>query len=315
MAALAITRESDLVEDAIHDAFAHLILRKRRINAPKTYAFRCVRNAALEILRRCRRSGEPGSAIPLAQALHHTTISSLFVEVGESHAEVIGALEDLDASVRDIIVLHIFSDLKFREISEVLGKPMGTVVSNYRRGIEKIRRALETKKPELKNDDPESMLGELETRKPSQRLDERISELTLTKSPQTKYFSSTQRAILLHAGVVLLAFAVGFVAGKSRESDRSKQPMAGLSSAQSTNATKLTDAEPSAAIQRSIRVPTIPVKDRNEPQRLSLEQYRELMNIAKVAHVGRKDHGDTKSAALMFFDIKDVTSLSDHIYH
>jgi hypothetical protein len=50
--ALAITRCPAAAEDAVHDAFRRLLSLDRRPRDVKTYAFQCVRNAAIDIRRR-----------------------------------------------------------------------------------------------------------------------------------------------------------------------------------------------------------------------------------------------------------------------
>ena len=39
--------------------------------------------------------------------------------------------------------MHLYAELRFREMAEILERPQGTVVSWYRRGLEKLRRMLE----------------------------------------------------------------------------------------------------------------------------------------------------------------------------
>jgi RNA polymerase sigma-70 factor (ECF subfamily) len=41
---------------------------------------------------------------------------------------------------RAVIVLHVFEEMKFREIAEVLGKSLNTITARYRYGIEKLRK-------------------------------------------------------------------------------------------------------------------------------------------------------------------------------
>ena len=46
--------------------------------------------------------------------------------------------------------LHYFEDLSYREIAELLNQPVGTVKANVHRGIQLLRRALETSKNETR---------------------------------------------------------------------------------------------------------------------------------------------------------------------
>ena len=42
-----------------------------------------------------------------------------------------------------IIVLHAVSGMKHREISQIMGIPLSTILSKYHRGIQKLREQLE----------------------------------------------------------------------------------------------------------------------------------------------------------------------------
>jgi len=49
-------------------------------------------------------------------------------------------LESLDEFEREVISLHLVSDFKFREIAEMLNKPLSTILSKYNRAIKKMRK-------------------------------------------------------------------------------------------------------------------------------------------------------------------------------
>lgn len=48
-------------------------------------------------------------------------------------------LNHLNQDERQIISLHIVSDLKFKEIAQILNKPISTILSKYNRSIKKIQ--------------------------------------------------------------------------------------------------------------------------------------------------------------------------------
>lgn len=55
-------------------------------------------------------------------------------------------LNKLDIEEREIISLHIVSDLRFREISKILNKPLSTVLNKYNRAIKKIKKIAKEEK-------------------------------------------------------------------------------------------------------------------------------------------------------------------------
>ena len=55
------------------------------------------------------------------------------------------ALDILEFEDRQIVVLHALTGMKHREIAELLDMPVGTVLSKYKRSLEKMRKELEGK--------------------------------------------------------------------------------------------------------------------------------------------------------------------------
>ena len=133
-----ILRCPSLAEDAVHSAFARLAKLRKPPYQPKLYAFRAVRNAALDFARaRARRREEP---IPT----DIDRVSCEFLADGDdSLAAVSAALEKLDALAREVVELHVHAALTFQEIAALLEHPLPTVASRYRRALEKLRETLE----------------------------------------------------------------------------------------------------------------------------------------------------------------------------
>lgn len=66
-----------------------------------------------------------------ASPVESTVVSSLTLEE---------ALEKLTPAEREILSMHIVGELRFQEISKVLGKPLSTVTSCYYSAINRLRR-------------------------------------------------------------------------------------------------------------------------------------------------------------------------------
>ena len=49
-------------------------------------------------------------------------------------------LRNLDEEEREVISLHLVSNLKFREIAKLLNRPLSTILSKYNRAIKKIKK-------------------------------------------------------------------------------------------------------------------------------------------------------------------------------
>jgi RNA polymerase sigma-70 factor, ECF subfamily len=127
---LALTRNREAAEDAIHDAFQRLL---RRGSAPadlRPYVFRCVRNAAIDDLRRERRREDgifdlPSNTDP--------------VPARQLGAELQRVLGQLSEDERETIVLKILDGMTLQEIADLRDASINTVASWYRRGMEKLK--------------------------------------------------------------------------------------------------------------------------------------------------------------------------------
>jgi RNA polymerase sigma-70 factor (ECF subfamily) len=53
------------------------------------------------------------------------------------------AMTSLSDEERQIVVLHALSDMKHRQIAEVMGMPLSTVLSKYSRAMKKLRNRLQ----------------------------------------------------------------------------------------------------------------------------------------------------------------------------
>ena len=68
----------------------------------------------------------------------------------------LGGIEDLETRMwlkqlfrvlndeeRQIIVMHVVTGMKHREIADQMNKPLGTVLSKYNRGLRKLKKSVE----------------------------------------------------------------------------------------------------------------------------------------------------------------------------
>ena len=60
----------------------------------------------------------------------------------EDKLVISACLEQLSDQQRQIVVLHVVAQLKFREIAHFLDMPLSTVLSTYRRGIARMKEHL-----------------------------------------------------------------------------------------------------------------------------------------------------------------------------
>ncbi len=135
----------DVTQDAMLRFFTTLdsFDSERRV---QPWLFTIVRNQVRDLWRRRRR--RPGDSAPDADSL-----TSQLVAPGPSpeadlrrqqlREEVWRAMDKLPAEKREIIVLRDFHDLAYNDIAQVLGIPIGTVMSRLHGARRQLRARLE----------------------------------------------------------------------------------------------------------------------------------------------------------------------------
>ena len=123
-----------LAEDAAQEAFirAWMHLPKYRPEAPfRSWLYRIAINAALDVLRRERKTVDIDE-IPLMTSKDGPEATMVQAEREEQIRQAVMALPDAS---RSVLVLREYEGLSYREIADVLGIPIGTVMSrlNYAR--------------------------------------------------------------------------------------------------------------------------------------------------------------------------------------
>ena len=135
--ALSITRDAAHAEDAIHTAFEHLLSSKKRPLNLRPYAFRSIRNAAID-----QRPKSPPDPL-YAQPKHQADPSRI-----SQHREAEAMMAHISQDERETIILKLYAGLTFRQIAKIRNVPQNTAASSYRRGIEKLRKLYEVQNHE-----------------------------------------------------------------------------------------------------------------------------------------------------------------------
>ena len=127
---LALTRNREAAEDAIHTAFQRLLRRGSAPTDLRPYVFRCVRNAAMDDHRQDKRREDSVFALP--NETQEGSPTGLCAELEQ-------LLAQLSEDERETIVLKVFDAMTFQEIADVRHVSINTVASWYRRGMEKLK--------------------------------------------------------------------------------------------------------------------------------------------------------------------------------
>lgn len=135
--ALSMLGSAHDAEELCQDAFLRIwdnAGRYRASGTPMAWVMTLTRNLCLmELRRRSRTAGltaEEWDAIPASSQ-----------DVSADDRQLLQtALGNLDAVDRQIVLLHAVAGLKHRESAKLLGLPLNTVLSKYRRALDKMRK-------------------------------------------------------------------------------------------------------------------------------------------------------------------------------
>ena len=144
---VTITRNQHDAEDAVQAALLRVVGNANhlcRAISPWPYLLQMVRNESLVILRRKRRGAIVSNLIDL---LTHRTVDE--VEQEESYRAVWLAIRSLPVEQGEVVVLKIWEDLTFSQISDVLGIRPATAASRYRYAMLKLASELRSLSAEV----------------------------------------------------------------------------------------------------------------------------------------------------------------------
>ena len=142
--ASALSGDRGRAQDAVHQVFLKAIENgslSQAINK-KAYLFACVRNAVLNDAKLRKRN------MPL------DVDSAWFSPPDRDYAaeqNLRRALGDLPEDQREVIVLHVWGELTFSEIGDLLGVSSNTAASRYRYALTKLRDAMFAKENSCAN--------------------------------------------------------------------------------------------------------------------------------------------------------------------
>jgi RNA polymerase sigma-70 factor (ECF subfamily) len=129
-------RNLHAAEDVVQEAFHRL---SRQPNLPENivgWLYTAVRNGAISAARsdQRRERRESNRQVPLFQPEEESPFDAEKISL---------CLEKLDREQREIVTLHIWSELPFSEIAALLGKSKTTVFRRYEEALGTLRQMLE----------------------------------------------------------------------------------------------------------------------------------------------------------------------------
>jgi RNA polymerase sigma-70 factor (ECF subfamily) len=141
--ALSTTGSAAAAEDAVHDAFVRLCRRGIAGTCdPVAYVFAAVRNAALDQARPTKPARELElAALSLFESPERGPHDDALA--AERNGLVAEAIDALPTEQREAVLLRVYANLSFSQAAAVIGVPLQTVATRYRRALHRLRDQLE----------------------------------------------------------------------------------------------------------------------------------------------------------------------------
>lgn len=143
--AAALLTDVSSAEDVVHDVFVCFIRSSERFRLTgslKGYLVTCVANNVRN--RNKARRKQAGYGLDRADAaLSNSNSPAAAAIFGEELRKLGSALAQLPYEQREVLLMHSYSDLKFRTIARSLGVSINTVQGRYRYALHKLQSMLD----------------------------------------------------------------------------------------------------------------------------------------------------------------------------
>jgi RNA polymerase sigma-70 factor (ECF subfamily) len=142
--AASLLSDRAAAEDIVQDVFvrfAGMARTFRLTGSLKGYLATCAANAARNDLKAARHRATTGVDEDAAGA-SDTPSPERWLICSEQFARVSGAMNELPPEQREVVTLHLYGDMPFREIAEWQKASIKTIQSRYRYGLDRLRSLL-----------------------------------------------------------------------------------------------------------------------------------------------------------------------------
>lgn len=133
-----------VAEDVVQDVFTRFVqgVEDFRLRGSlKGYLATCVANRSRDYLRKRKR--QQTVAVNDARQVQSNTDGPVQLVINSEQMRLLGkAMENLPYEQREVVVLHLHGDLKFRAIAKLQDVSVKTAYSRYRYGLDKLRSIL-----------------------------------------------------------------------------------------------------------------------------------------------------------------------------
>ena len=137
-----LLRDQSAAEDVLHDVFVSLARNAGSLQLTKSLSSYLVSSC----INRCRdlgrRKGVEPALDPACEAPSECDSPANLAELRDESSRIHGAVSGLPPEQREVLVLRVFGQWKFREIAEQLSISINTAQSRYRYALDSLKRRL-----------------------------------------------------------------------------------------------------------------------------------------------------------------------------
>lgn len=140
---VAIVRDRQTTEDLMQDTYMKMLTNLDQYEPGRNFNAWLVQIAKNLALDHYRHEHRTVTADPQEQAFLFDRVP----DAEEPTYDLETLVGSLDAEEREIVLLHVASDMKFKDIATFVGKPLGTVLWIYNRALRRIAERLGKENP------------------------------------------------------------------------------------------------------------------------------------------------------------------------
>jgi len=144
--ASALLNDTSAAEDIVHDFFVSFAqsTEKLKLNGSlKSYLATCVANRVRNA-NKARQRQETAGLNEAESAVSNSKRPEQWIICSEQLRQLNNAMAQLPEQQREVIILHLQGEMKFKAIAELQGVSINTVQSRYRYGLDKLRSILDS---------------------------------------------------------------------------------------------------------------------------------------------------------------------------
>ena len=142
--AMALLNDTGAAEDIVHDVFVSFAKSAKSFKlrgSLKSYLGTCVINRARDRIRiNQRRSTRPDKKDLISSDTNEPDQSVIY---SEESVRLNDAIAQLPGLQREVIILRLKGEMKFKEIAKLQGASINTIQGRYRYGLNKLRSILD----------------------------------------------------------------------------------------------------------------------------------------------------------------------------